>query len=80
MAYLIKTDGSIIKDVKIDTLEDKQKLVGGYIEYVYRDDYIYIANEDGIPLNLDFNPLASSVCGQLLVGDVVRALRSEIND
>ena len=32
MAQLIKTDGSIVNDVSVDTLQQQQQLVDGYIE------------------------------------------------
>lgn len=72
---VLGTDGSETKaKVSRDTmLTDLQNLVGGYIEMVkphqhrnLNDDEIYIVNEEGLIHNLEPNPLAGG-----LVGDVV---------
>ena len=78
MAQLIKTDGSIINDVAVDTLQQQQQLVDGYIEYVYRDDKVFIVNEEGLLRSMDFNAKASEMSGRPLVGDVVVAFQSEL--
>ena len=77
MAQLIKTDGTIVKDVAVETLEQQQQLVDGYIEYVYQGDKVFIVNEEGYLRSMDFNPKASEMSGRPLVGDVVVALQSE---
>ena len=59
MAQLIKTDGTIVKDVAVETLEQQQQLVDGYIEYVYQGDKVFIVNEEGYLRSMDFNPKAS---------------------
>lgn len=78
MAQLIKTDGTIVKDVAVETLEQQQQLVDGYIEYVYQGDKVFIVNEEGYLRSMDFNPKASEMSGRPLVGDVVVALQSEL--
>ena len=78
MAQLIKTDGTIVKDVAVETLEQQQQLVDGYIEYVYQGDQVFIVNEEGYLRSMDFNPKASEMSGRPLVGDVVVALQSEL--
>lgn len=78
MAQLIKTDGSIINDVAVDTLQQQQQLVDGYIEYVYQDDKVFIVNEEGLLRSMDFNAKASEMSGRPLVGDVVVAFQSEL--
>ena len=78
MAQLIKTDGTIVKDVAVETLEQQQQLVDGYIEYVYQGDKVFIVNEEGYLRSMDFNPKASEMSGRPLVGDVVIALQSEL--
>tara|TARA_Y100000361_G_scaffold50495_1_gene43920 strand:- start:813 stop:1052 length:240 start_codon:yes stop_codon:yes gene_type:complete len=78
MAQLIKTDGTIVKDVAVETLQQQQQLVDGYIEYVYQGDKVFIVNEEGYLRSMDFNPKASEMSGRPLVGDVVVALQSEL--
>lgn len=54
-----------------NNLESKQKLVGGYIEYVYRDYYpnvIFICNEEGKILGLPFN---RDIGGDIIAGTFV---------
>ena len=61
------------------TLEQMQALVGGLIEVVYLNNDIdspfktrtMIVNEDGIGLELPFNPLASAIAEQPIVGTVL---------
>ena len=77
MAQLIKTDGSIVNDVSVDTLQQQQQLVDGYIEYVYKEDRVFIVNEEGLLRSMDFNAKASEMSGRPLVGDVVVAYQSE---
>ena len=78
MAQLIKTDGTIVKDVAVEPLQQQQQLVDGYIEYVYLGDKVFIVNEEGYLRSMDFNPKASEMSGRPLVGDVVVALQSEL--
>lgn len=78
MAQLIKTDGSIVNDVSVDTLQQQQQLVDGYIEYVYKEDRVFIVNEEGLLRSMDYNAKASEMSGRPLVGDVVVAYQSEL--
>tara|TARA_Y100000004_G_C8749867_1_gene341901 strand:- start:107 stop:346 length:240 start_codon:yes stop_codon:yes gene_type:complete len=78
MAQLIKTDGSIVNDVSVETLQQQQQLVDGYIEYVYKEDKVFIVNEEGLLRSMDFNAKASEMSGRPLVGDVVVASQSEL--
>ena len=55
MAILIKTDGTIVEDIAIDSLAKQQDLVDGYIEYVYKDDKVFIVNEEGLLRSLPIN-------------------------
>ncbi len=79
MATLIKTDGTIVEDIAIDSLAQQQQLVGGYIEYVYKDDKIFIINEEGLLRSMPVNETASHMSGRPLVGDVVVANSNEID-
>ena len=81
MEQLLKTDGSIVKDIDITTLDKQQNLVGGLIQYVYLNNYnsIMIVNEMGLIHNLPFNAEASILAQQPIVGDVIIAKRNEIN-
>tara|TARA_B100000900_G_scaffold413626_1_gene438070 strand:+ start:269 stop:508 length:240 start_codon:yes stop_codon:yes gene_type:complete len=78
MAQLIKTDGSIVNDVAVETLQQQQQLVDGYVQYVYKEDRVFIVNEEGILRSMDFNAKASEMSGRPLVGDVVFAYKSEL--
>ena len=81
MARLIQTDNIIKNDVDISTLERMQKLVGGYIEFVYVNDrgIILVCNEEGLLLNLPPNEQVAKMYGIALVGDVIEARRDEID-
>lgn len=79
MATLIKSDGTIVEDIAIDSLAHQQQLVGGYIEYVYKDDKIFIVNEEGLLRSMPVNETASEKYGSILVGDVVVANSNEID-
>lgn len=81
MAQLLKTDGTIVKDIDITTLKKQQDFVGGYIEYVYLENHnsIMIVNEEGLLQNLPFNAEASIIANRAIVGNVILAKRNEIN-
>lgn len=72
----IKADGTIIpvvpkKGMKF-TLEEVQKMVGGYVERVQLPGgNVALANEEGIPLGLPYNEKASLEAGINPVGDVL---------
>ena len=79
MAVIIKTDGTfkIVKPEKKElTLKQLQEAVEGYIELVPILDSKYagnimFCNEDGIRLKKEFNPYASKIAGQNVVGNVI---------
>lgn len=53
-------------------LEELKEIVGGWIEIVRcPDDWIMVVNEEGQLLNLPYNPIASLIAGQPIVGDVL---------
>ena len=81
MAKLYKTNGEIVDDINIETIDRMQNWVGGYIELVPvqgKPDYVAIVNEEGLLLNLDYNENASSYAGIDLVGNVIICKRDEI--
>jgi len=79
MATLIKSDGTIVEDIAIDSLAKQQELVDGYIEYIYKGDKIFIVNEEGLLRSMPVNETASEKYGSILVGDVVVANSNEID-
>ena len=81
MARLIKANNFITNDVDISTLERMQKLVGGYIEFVYRhaEGKILICNEEGLLLDLPENEQIAKKYGIHLCGDVIEATSEELN-
>lgn len=81
MAKLYKTNGEIVEDINIETIDRMQNWVGGYIELVPiqgKPEYVAIVNEEGLLLNLDYNENASSYAGIDLVGNVIICKRDEI--
>ena len=79
MARLIKANNFITEDVDISTLERMQKLVGGYIEFVYPPNgKILVCNEEGLFSNLPVNEQIQKIYGITLVGDVIEATREEL--
>ena len=73
-AILIKPDNTTISlDFKAgQALDILQASVGGYIELIRSSNQFDIyANEEGKLRNLPFNPIASALAGQPVVGSVV---------
>jgi len=81
MARLIKANNFVTNDVDVSTLERMQKMVGGYIEFVYPQgsDKVLICNEEGLLNNLLINEQIFKIYGITLVGDVIEATREELN-
>lgn len=78
MNYIFKTDGTSEKVPPTNgtdyTLEELQKMVGGYIEVVrvpHKPSMILIVNEEGLLHNLPPNPMATGIAGQPIVGNAV---------
>ncbi len=62
----------VFVDDRPPTLEEAQAYVGGYVEIALEwADAQALVNEDGLPLNLPLNKLASRVLGMLIVGNVL---------
>lgn len=81
MASLLKTDGEIVSDVDISSLEKMQDLVGGYIQIVYLDDRkVLVVNEEGLLDKLPYNDNASELYGHPLVGNVIKCTNKELNE
>lgn len=58
-------------DGKRYTLEEIQKMVGGFFQIVSLEDkYIVLADEDGLSKKLPYNEFASHLYGKHLVGNV----------
>jgi hypothetical protein len=56
------------------TLEQAQKIVGGYVEMVTpinKTPIQILCNEDGWLLQLPLNMKASALCGRMIVGDAI---------
>lgn len=81
MAEIIKVNGKreTIQDL---SLENCQKIVGGYIQHVYlKDGKVLIVNEEGKLDNLPVNQDASKLYDNpldIIVGDVILADISEV--
>jgi len=78
---LILADGGIkeivFKGLQV-TLEEMQKCVGGYVEFVYlEDDLVLVVNEEGLINNLPHNEMATEILLSLggkanyIVGDTL---------
>lgn len=76
---LFLADGSIKKIIFEGlhvTLEEMQKCVGGYVQFVYlEDDLVLVVNEEGLINNLPHNEIATKILSPLdkanIVGDVL---------
>ena len=80
MAKLLKTDGEVIENVDISSLEKMQNLVGGYIQIVYLEGQrMLIVNEEGLLNQLPINDNASELYGHPLVGNVIDCSVNELN-
>lgn len=83
MAKIVKTTGEIIEispkngtDFKYDELHS---VVDGYIEIIHLPNReIMIVNEEGCLIGLDYNPIASYLAGQSIVGDVLVCKDNEV--
>lgn len=86
MAILYRTDGTFTEvcpeNGRYFSLEELQRYVGGYIEYVETTDpdHLMVINEDGRLLGKLLNFVATALYnyGGTIVGDVVVGLRSEL--
>ena len=79
MATLIKIDGTIetLTNTNLDTL---QKAVGGYIEIVnLPNGRLLVVDEEGLLKKKDINIKASTMYGNVVVGDVVLCRNDEID-
>lgn len=66
----LTVDGKLTEYETKATLEDMQRVVGGWIEPVDTKDYTIMVNENGLLDRLPLNPGASGISGRYLVGDV----------
>jgi len=84
---ILKTNGDKVSQSFNDnlSLEDLQKIVGGYIEFLpLKDNKFMIVNEDGKCINLPINIQATFIAknsniNDFIVGDVVVIDRKFIN-
>ena len=78
---LIKTDGTETEfSYKTDDhLKELQNAVGGYIErIVLPGDKVLVVNEEGLIHGLPANNIITARLGNLILGDVVFGLDSEV--
>ena len=71
MKAIVKNPGQSPVEFQIETFEDLQKAVGGYIEAAYRDSdgVVYYCNEEGLLRGLPYNiklPNGVDVVGPIL--------------
>ena len=79
MATLVKTDGQVVEDYDVSSLEKLQEAVGGYIQIVTVDrEMCLVVNEEGLLMGLEQNMWASMIAGSTIVGDVIYMKRNEI--
>lgn len=76
MAKFIKSTGEVTDVFPAKekfSLEEVQVLVGGYFEVIRVGVFpmVMLLNEDGIELDLPVNPVATSMVGEKVLGDVV---------
>jgi hypothetical protein len=51
--------------------QDIRDIIGNWIDCVRGDDFVGYVDDEGLVSGLEFNPIASILFGQYLVGDVV---------
>jgi len=74
---IIEIDGTNSKEGEL-TLEEKQKVVGGYIEIVKTQCGIMIVNEEGLLYGLPVNETASMLARRVIVGRVLMEELEEV--
>jgi len=83
MATIIKVDGTM-EEITIDkqnSLEQMQKIVGGYIEVVpVAGGKTLVVNEEGLLQQLPINHKASALYNDTIVGDVILCTLEELED
>lgn len=79
---IIKADGTFTNQPPLDkkyTLDELQKIVGGYIEIIGTPQgKILVINEEGKLKGLPINIAATDIAGQEIVGDALYTERSLI--
>lgn len=71
---IVRVSGEVDHLQNILTFEEVRKEVGGFVEVVgigRPQVHSILCNEDGKPLRLPVNVAASTLCGRVLVGNVV---------
>lgn len=53
------------------TLEEAQKIVGGYVQALYLEHGVLLFDEDGLSKELKINEAATALAGQPIVGDAL---------
>jgi len=83
MATIIKVDGTM-EEITIDkqnSLEQMQKIVGGYIEVVpVAGGKTLVVNEEGLLQQLPINYKASALYNCTIVGNVILCTLEELED
>jgi len=70
-ALVINTDSSYYcLQLGENSLQQFQEVVGGWIDAVRAEDFVGYVNDEGLLIGLDYNPVASALFGQTLVGNV----------
>lgn len=91
----LKTDKSmeVLETDTPPTLEEMQSAVGGYVEFIREvsyvvevegalevtEDAVLVINEEGIPLGLGVNPMASMMACQPILGDAMLIVDLELD-
>lgn len=71
---------ALTTEKELPSLEELQRAVGGYIEFVpipAMDDIVLVVDEEGLLKEKPYNKIASEIAGRVIVGDVVITLREE---
>lgn len=67
-----KTVRVLPKNEQSYTLDEIQEIVGGFFEVVFNEnEYVVLANEDGLTEGLPLNELATSIYGKKIVGNTL---------
>ncbi len=79
MAYVVNVGESSVELGKLPTFKECQKIVGGLVETVQLPFGMLLVNEEGLLMSLPVNAEASLLAGQVIVGNAVVLLGSEVD-
>ena len=78
---IYRTDRTVEEPSEVPPFREMQKIVGGYVEFVYLlDGTVMVVNENGIPEGLALNQTATDIAGTLLYGNIIHLSAVEFKE